>query len=76
MLHDVAIFLAAAVIAVPLARRLGLGAVLGYLGAGLAVGDGLDENRLHRVRRLSPKQGGGPLHRVDHLHVGGLAIGA
>jgi monovalent cation:proton antiporter-2 (CPA2) family protein len=38
MLHDVAIFLAAAVIAVPLARRLGLGAVLGYLGAGLAIG--------------------------------------
>jgi monovalent cation:proton antiporter-2 (CPA2) family protein len=38
MLHDVAIFLAAAVVAVPLARRLGLGAVLGYLGAGLAIG--------------------------------------
>jgi len=38
VLHDVAIFLAAAVIAVPVARRLGLGAVLGYLGAGLAIG--------------------------------------
>jgi monovalent cation:proton antiporter-2 (CPA2) family protein len=38
MLHDVAIFLAAAVIAVPLSRRLGLGAVLGYLAAGLAIG--------------------------------------
>lgn len=38
MLHDVAIFLAAAVIAVPLSRRLGLGAVLGYLGAGLVIG--------------------------------------
>ncbi|MGH8441505.1 MAG: monovalent cation:proton antiporter-2 (CPA2) family protein [Nevskiaceae bacterium] len=38
MLHDVAIFLAAAVIAVPLARRLGLGSVLGYLAAGLAIG--------------------------------------
>ena len=38
MLHDVAIFLAAAVIAVPVARRLGLGAVLGYLGAGLVIG--------------------------------------
>jgi monovalent cation:proton antiporter-2 (CPA2) family protein len=38
MLHDVAIFLAAAVVAVPLARRLGLGSVLGYLAAGLAIG--------------------------------------
>jgi monovalent cation:proton antiporter-2 (CPA2) family protein len=31
-------FLAAAVVAVPLAKRLGLGAVLGYLAAGVAVG--------------------------------------
>jgi monovalent cation:proton antiporter-2 (CPA2) family protein len=38
MLHDVAIFLAAAVIAVPLARASGLGSVLGYLAAGLAIG--------------------------------------
>jgi monovalent cation:proton antiporter-2 (CPA2) family protein len=38
MLHDVAIFLAAAVIAVPLARAGGLGSVLGYLAAGLAIG--------------------------------------
>lgn len=38
MLHEVAIFLAAAVIAVPLSRRLGLGSVLGYLGAGLVIG--------------------------------------
>jgi monovalent cation:proton antiporter-2 (CPA2) family protein len=38
MLHDVAIFLAAAVVAVPLARGLGLGSVLGYLAAGLAIG--------------------------------------
>jgi monovalent cation:proton antiporter-2 (CPA2) family protein len=38
MLHDVAIFLAAAVVAVPLARWLGLGSVLGYLAAGLAIG--------------------------------------
>jgi monovalent cation:proton antiporter-2 (CPA2) family protein len=38
MLHDVAIFLAAAVVAVPLARALGLGSVLGYLAAGLAIG--------------------------------------
>ena len=32
------IFLAAAVIAVPLAARLGLGSVLGYLAAGIAIG--------------------------------------
>lgn len=38
MLHDVAIFLAAAVIAVPLSRRLGLGAILGYLAAGMVIG--------------------------------------
>jgi len=35
-----AIFLASAVIAVPLARRLGLGAVIGYLAAGIAIGPG------------------------------------
>ncbi len=33
-----AIFLAAAVIAVPLAKKLGLGSVLGYLAAGAAIG--------------------------------------
>lgn len=32
------VYLAAAVIAVPIARRLGLGAVLGYLLAGIAIG--------------------------------------
>ncbi len=32
------VFLGAAVLAVPLARLLGLGAVLGYLGAGIAIG--------------------------------------
>ncbi len=37
-LIQVTIFLAAAVIAVPVFRRLGLGAVLGYLAAGVAVG--------------------------------------
>ena len=31
-------YLAAAVIAVPLARRLGLGAIIGYLGAGFVIG--------------------------------------
>lgn len=33
-----AIFLAAAVIAVPIAKKLGLGSVLGYLAAGTAIG--------------------------------------
>ncbi len=37
-LNTSAIFLAAAVITVPLAQRLGLGAVLGYLLAGIAIG--------------------------------------
>ncbi|MCZ7675966.1 MAG: monovalent cation:proton antiporter-2 (CPA2) family protein [Roseovarius sp.] len=37
-LFQATIFLAAAVIAVPLAARLGLGSVLGYLAAGLLIG--------------------------------------
>ncbi len=37
-LFQVSIFLAAAVIAVPLAARLGLGSVLGYLAAGIVIG--------------------------------------
>jgi glutathione-regulated potassium-efflux system protein KefB len=37
-LAQATIFLAAAVVAVPLFKRLGLGAVLGYLAAGLAIG--------------------------------------
>ena len=32
------VYLAAAVIAVPLARKLGLGSIIGYLGAGIAIG--------------------------------------
>ena len=31
-------YLAATVIAVPLARRLGMSAIIGYLGAGFAIG--------------------------------------
>jgi len=31
------VFLAAAVVAVPLAKRLGLGSVLGYIAAGFSV---------------------------------------
>jgi monovalent cation:proton antiporter-2 (CPA2) family protein len=38
MFEQIALFLAAAVIAVPIAKRLGLGAVLGYLLAGVAIG--------------------------------------
>ncbi|WP_299923866.1 cation:proton antiporter [uncultured Pelagimonas sp.] len=41
MLFQASVFLAAAVIAVPLASRMGLGSVLGYLLAGLAIGPGL-----------------------------------
>jgi glutathione-regulated potassium-efflux system ancillary protein KefC/glutathione-regulated potassium-efflux system protein KefB len=38
LLSETALFLAAAVVAVPIFRRLKLGAVLGYLSAGLAIG--------------------------------------
>jgi CPA2 family monovalent cation:H+ antiporter-2 len=38
LLLDATVFLAAAVIAVPLAKRLGMGSVLGYLIAGIAIG--------------------------------------
>jgi glutathione-regulated potassium-efflux system ancillary protein KefC/glutathione-regulated potassium-efflux system protein KefB len=38
LLLEAAVFLAAAVIAVPLLKRLGLGAVLGYLAAGVVIG--------------------------------------
>ena len=38
MLIQIAIFLAAAIIAVPLSRKPGLGAVLGYLAAGMLIG--------------------------------------
>ncbi|MET0981497.1 MAG: glutathione-regulated potassium-efflux system protein KefC [Telluria sp.] len=38
LLTNAVVYLAAAVVAVPLAKRLGLGAVLGYLLAGMAIG--------------------------------------
>ena len=38
LLFNALIYLAAAVVAVPIAKRLGLGAVLGYLLAGMAIG--------------------------------------
>lgn len=37
-LHDALIYLAAAIIFVPVAKRLGMGSVLGYLIAGIAIG--------------------------------------
>ncbi|MDE2371721.1 MAG: glutathione-regulated potassium-efflux system protein KefC [Burkholderiales bacterium] len=37
-LHGSLIYLGAAVLAVPLSRLLGLGAIIGYLGAGIAIG--------------------------------------
>jgi glutathione-regulated potassium-efflux system ancillary protein KefC len=37
-LHQALVYLAAGVIAVPLFKRLGLGSVLGFLGAGMAIG--------------------------------------
>ena len=37
-LHAALVYLAAAVLAVPLARLLGLGAIIGYLGAGIVIG--------------------------------------
>lgn len=40
LLPQAAIFLGAAVVAVPLSKRLGFGAILGYLAAGLAIGPG------------------------------------
>ena len=39
-LIDVLIYLGAAVVAVPLARVLGLGSIIGYLGAGILIGPG------------------------------------
>ena len=41
VLPQLAIYLAAAVIAVPISQRLGFGSVLGYLAAGMAIGPAL-----------------------------------
>jgi len=38
LLHQIAVFLAAAVIAIPIFRRFKLGSVLGYLAAGIVIG--------------------------------------
>jgi CPA2 family monovalent cation:H+ antiporter-2 len=55
VLQHVAIYLVAAVIAVPLCRRLGLGSVLGYLAAGFVIGPllGLVGAEAHDVRHVA-----------------------
>ena len=58
-LFEVVIFLAAAVVMVPIARRLGLGAVIGYLAAGILIGPWVF----------------GLIQNVDHiLHISELGI--
>ncbi len=54
-LADILVLLAAAVIAVPLFRRLGLGSVLGYLAAGVVIGPfGLGFiSRLEEIRHIA-----------------------
>ena len=44
LFQQVLLYLAAAVIAVPIAKRLGLGSVLGYLLAGIAIGNVIGSN--------------------------------
>ncbi len=51
-LFQASIYLAAAVIAVPLAARLGLGSVLGYLAAGILIGPVLGLVGGHETREL------------------------
>ncbi len=51
-LFQASIFLAAAVIAVPLAARLGLGSVLGYLAAGILIGPVLGLVGGHETQEL------------------------
>jgi monovalent cation:proton antiporter-2 (CPA2) family protein len=59
VLNEVIIFLIAAVIAVPLSRRFGLGSILGYLIAGIVIG---------------PWGLGLILHADDTLHVAELGV--
>ncbi|MCP3971083.1 MAG: potassium transporter [Rhodobacteraceae bacterium] len=55
LLFQVTIYLVTAVIAVPLAARLGLGSVLGYLAAGLMIGPllGLVETEAHDLQQFA-----------------------
>jgi len=52
------VYLTAAVVAVPLARRLGLGSVLGYLVAGIVIGPFV-------LGRVGGEQGEDVLHFAD-----------
>ncbi len=54
-LYQATIYLAAAVIAVPLAARLGLGSVLGYLAAGIVIGPvlGLVGHETHDLQHFA-----------------------
>jgi CPA2 family monovalent cation:H+ antiporter-2/glutathione-regulated potassium-efflux system protein KefB len=36
--YEAIVYLSAAVVAVPVAKRLGLGSIIGYLGAGILIG--------------------------------------
>lgn len=52
-LQQALVFLAAAVLAVPLSRRLGLGSVLGYLAAGAVIGPwGLKLKTVKKEQRM------------------------
>ncbi|RMH46808.1 MAG: potassium transporter, partial [Alphaproteobacteria bacterium] len=55
LIFQATIYLAAMVIVVPLARRLGLGSVLGYLGAGIVIGPvlGLVGHEAHELRHFA-----------------------
>ncbi len=57
VLGQAAVFLAAALVCVPLAKRLGMGSVLGYLLAGIVIGPFClgfvgKEGRHHALRRI------------------------
>ena len=63
-LVNVVVLLGAAVVAVPLFKRLGLGSVLGYLAAGLAIGPfgiGFFRSQVHPARRRAGR-GDVPVH--------------
>ena len=76
------LFLFAAVAAVPLASRLGIGAVLGYLLAGIAIGPwGLgfisDVDEILHFSELGVAGGGGRWHwPCDVFNCNGVAIDA
>ena len=66
-LFQASIYLAAAVIAVPFASRLGLGSVLGYLAAGGILGPGLGPGGVGTEEReqFGGRESGGEGERGD-----------